>query len=129
MATTAAVPKSSKRQRTGGSSSSKVFLVIHDREPQDSGSDYHYSSFLHNRQDTDVLSVHRSYDGAARAAREYVLCNWGEFEDLPDADDEDGVNEYFDGYKWTGEGFYRDERCDANEPNDRVHIVEKTLFQ
>jgi hypothetical protein len=130
----AAVPgSSSKRQRTGndGSSTDKVFLVIHDREPQDSGSDYNHSNFLHNRQDTEVVSVHKSRELAVRAAQEYVLDNFdGEIDQLGiDADDEDEVNEHFDGYDWQGEGFYRREECDANDPNDRVHIIEMALSE
>ena len=128
-----AVPgNNSKRQRTDnhGSSKERVFLVIHDREPQDSGSDYRYSSTLPNRQDTEVLSVHKSYEKAARAAQEYVLDTFDGAEELEcDLDDDEEVNAFFDGYDWKGEGFYRAEQCDANDPNDRVHIVEMTISE
>ena len=120
---------SSKRQRTddGHAQPNEIFLVIHDKEPQDSGSDYAYSSFLPNRRDTEIVSAHKTLAGAKRGARKYVLDNFESDLGIRDLEDDDEVDGYFCGYDWKGKGFYREECCDANDCHDRVHVMEKRL--
>jgi hypothetical protein len=44
----------------------KVYIVVHDKEPQDSGSDVYRAGFLPARQDTTIVSVHYSYEVHSR---------------------------------------------------------------
>ena len=71
----ASAASSGKRPAPPSSGPGKVWLVVHDKEPQDSGSDYRYSSTLPQRQDTEIVSAHATYNGAARAAAAYCLDN------------------------------------------------------
>jgi hypothetical protein len=131
-----------QRQETNGSAlPTKVYIVIHDKEPQDSGSDYRHSMFLPSHQDTDIIGVFRNYKDAAYAAGEYVVENW-DVEDEDDDDDDDDGDEEESGDKngnnnklkpplsyidWMEDGWYREEDNDANECHDRVHIQEHVL--
>jgi hypothetical protein len=99
---------------------SQVYIVIHDKEPQDSGSDYNYSSFLPSRQDTQIIGVYFSYADAACSAAQYVVDEFGvDDEKDEDEDSDDGLMSSVD---WTKEGWFRREESDANECDDRVHI-------
>lgn len=106
-----------------------MWLVVHDKEPQDSGSDYRYSSTLPQRQDTEIVSAHATYNGAARAAAAYCLDNelLGACEDATEDDMED--DDFVLGFDWTGAGMYRPERewAGAGDNDDRVCVVEKEL--
>ena len=64
----------------------RVFLVVHDKEPQDSGSDFAHSQFLPSRQDTQIVGVYSSLAKATRAARHYVLENFFVEEEDEDED-------------------------------------------
>ncbi len=97
---------------------SNVYIVIHDKEPQDSGSDYHYSSTLPSRQDTKIIGVFYEYSSAALAAEDYVREEFCIDEDEEDDEDEGP----FSGIDWQGEGWFRPEEWDANECDVRVHI-------
>lgn len=111
-----------KRQKTSNSRPKVVYVVIHDKEPQDSGSDYRLSSFLPTRQDTEIVGIYYNYSDAARAAGEYVIglgfCDVDEDSNVDESDDE-GPLSYID---WRAEGWYRQEQCDGNECHDRIHI-------
>ncbi|KAL7497366.1 hypothetical protein ACHAWT_006378 [Skeletonema menzelii] len=98
---------------------SNVYIVIHDKEPQDSGSDYRYSSMLPSRQDTTIVGVFYEYSSATRAAEVYVRNQFCYDEDEEGSDEDEGP---FIGIDWQGEGWFRQEECDANECDDRVHI-------
>ena len=107
----------------------KIWLVIHDREPQDSGSDYNFSAGLPARQDTKVVSAHKTYNGAARAAAQYVLDN-ELISDETDATEDDMEDDAFVlAFDWMGEGVYRPERemAGPGDDDDRVTVMEKDL--
>lgn len=107
-----------KRKKTSSRPKS-VYVVIHDKEPQGSGSDYH-DRFLSDRQDTEIVGIYYKYSDAAKAAGEYVMEEFDLDED-PDEDesDDEGPLSHID---WEDEGWFREEESDANECNDRVHI-------
>ena len=46
---------------------SRVFVVIHDKEPPDTG-DSRYSEFLPSRQDTEIVGIFYDYKKAAKNA-------------------------------------------------------------
>lgn len=105
----------SKEDRLGSASAKFVFILVHDKEPQDSGSDYNYSSSLPATQDSVIVGVYSTQERAEKKARDYTKENF----DIYDHD--------LYGIQWQGEGWYRPEDCDANECNDRVHIIRKKL--
>jgi hypothetical protein len=107
-----------QRQRTTRPLPSSVYVVIHDKEPQDSGSDYRRSAFLPSRQDTKIVGIFYDYSSAARAAADYVVDEFCLDYDEDESDDGDRLGHI----DWMDEGWYREEECDANECNDRVHI-------
>ena len=108
----------------------RVFLVVHDKEPQDSGSDFAHSQLLPSRQDTQIVGVYSSLAKATRSARHYVLENslWNFFVEEEDEDDEHrpprpiasaediGLRDV----DWEGEGWYREAQESRND--DRVTI-------
>lgn len=49
-----------------------MYVLIHEMEPSDSGSDFHRASFLPNRFDIDIVGVYSSKQNASRAAVKYV---------------------------------------------------------
>jgi hypothetical protein len=104
---------------------SQVFIVIHDKEPQDSGSDYNHSAFLPSRQDTKIVGVYYRYEDAACSAKDYVEGKFGIYDDEDEDDDSDSGP--LSNVDWTGEGWFRREESDANECNDRVHIREHAV--
>lgn len=67
-----------KQRKTGSfmSSATTVFIHIHDKEPQDSGSGFRFSAMLHARQDTEILAVYADEDRAMAAAEDYVFETW-----------------------------------------------------
>ena len=101
---------------------SAVYVVIHDKEPQDSGSDYNYSNFLPSRQDTTIIGVFYEYSSAARVAGEYVRDTWCDDDEESNEDDDEKSMAPLSHIDWQGEGWFRQETCDANECDDRVHI-------
>merc|ERR1712238_223007 len=103
---------------------SRVFLVIHDKEPPETG-DSRYSEFLPSRQDTEIVGIFYDYQKAAKNATNYVRSTW----DIWDDDDEDEDEELTPLHRvdWQGEGWYRPERSDVNECDDRVRIEEKSI--
>lgn len=114
---------SSQRRRTAAAARpNRVYIVIHDKEPQDSGSDYRYSAFLASRQDTIIVGVYYDYNNACHAAGDYVRETFDMYEDEDD-DDSDSEDQFSD-VDWEGDGWFRREECDANECDDRVHIQE-----
>ena len=93
-----------QRQRTE-SRPSNVYVVIHDKEPDDSGSDYNYSAHLPDRQDTTIVGIFYEYHSAARAAGEYVRDDLGEEEEEDEGDDDDAESRApFSDIDWRGEG-------------------------
>lgn len=55
----------------------RVYVLIHEMEPSDSGSDFRRASFLPSRFDTDIVGVYSSYRNAKKAAEKYVSTNLG----------------------------------------------------
>lgn len=89
---------------------SRVYVVIHDKEPQDSGSDYRYSAFLASRQDTEIVGVYYDFSNACRAAGDYVRKTFDVHR--------------LSGIDWEEDGWFRQEDYSANECHDRVHVQE-----
>eukprot|EP00961_Rhodomonas_salina_P055163 741063-Rhodomonas_salina.1 len=90
-----------------------VYLVIHDKEPQDSGSDYNYSSCLHSRQDSEVLYVCSTQKRAEMLAKAYVEANLFEKDGyLGEQDDVECVD-------WMLEGWFRRNFSDCSAGDDR----------
>ena len=113
-----------QRQRTESRPSS-VYVVIHDKEPDDSGSDYNYSAHLPDRQDTTIVGIFYEYHSAARAAGEYVrdeLCQGDEEEDDEGDDDDAESHAPFSYIDWRGEGWYQEECYESGGTHDRIHI-------
>jgi hypothetical protein len=104
---------------------SQVYIAIHDKEPQDYGSDYNYSSFLPSRQDTKIVGVYYSYENVVSSATEYAENEFGLGEEEDEDDDSDSGP--LGHIVWNGEGWFRREESDANECNDRVHIREHAV--
>ena len=129
-----------KRQKTEKNSNKikpkDVYLVIHDKEPQDSCSDYRHSSFLPGWCDTQIVGIYTSYQKAERAAQNYLIHH-----ELIDVDNDDASDAYdetnenherwrkkqFRKINWLSNGWYREEHYDVNEMNDRVHIQKKIV--
>ena len=86
-----------------------VYILIHDKEPQDSGSDYRLSQMTPARQDTEIIGVFSSYNKAERAAENYVRrkfsVSWDELDEIC----------------WDDEGWYRMAES-SWEGDDRVYI-------
>jgi hypothetical protein len=99
---------------------SLIHIVIHDKEPQDSGSDYNYSAFLPSRQDTKIVGVYYSYADAVLSARDYVAAEY-DVDDQNDGDD-DSDSGPLSNVDWIGEGWFRQEDSDGNACDDRIHI-------
>ena len=114
-----------KRKKTSSRPKS-VYVIIHDKEPQDSGSDHHRSSFLPARQDTEIVGIYYDYTEAVSAAEEYVMEEFDVDEDSDDdGSDGEGPLSHID---WEEEGWLREEELDANECNDRVHIQKHDVY-
>lgn len=128
-------PQQGQRQRRRTSRPSRVFVVIHDKEPQDSGSDHNRSAFLPSRQDTVIVGIFYEYDSAARAAGEYVRDTFDIYEDEEEEGGDGGNDDDSDEESiaplshidWRSEGWFRQEESDANECDDRVHIMEERV--
>lgn len=94
----------------------RVYVLIHEMEPSDSGSDFRRASFLPIRFDTDIVGVFSSYQNAKRAAVKYVSSNLGV--DVEEID-------------WLGDGWQDLEA--GEEPSvigpsiGRVHVEEHEL--
>ena len=94
----------------------RIYILLHEMEPSDSGSDFRRASFLPNRFDTDIIGVYSSYHIAKRAAEKYVFSNFGS-----------NVEEI----DWLGDGWHDSEA--GGEPSvigpsiDRVHVEEHDL--
>ena len=86
-----------------GSLPTSVYVVIHDKEPYDSGSDYRYSAMLPARQDTDIIGIYYNYRRAAGTARDYILDMFGV--DVEDDNEQSGDDST--GFDWEGEGSVR----------------------
>lgn len=110
---------------------SKVFVVIHDKEPPDAGSDYRRGPVFISipaRQNTLIVGLYYDYADAARAAGQYVQ---GEFdvrywEKYIDDDEEDVFEAPLTRISWMHEGWRRQEIC-YDECSDRVHIQEHSV--
>ena len=115
-----------KRIRTGAGGvvivPSKVFIIIHDKEPQDSGSDHVYSAALPMREDTKIVGVYYEYADAARAAKDYVANEFG-----VNYDDENEFNAPLGEIDWREQGWFRQEMESSNDNDDRVHIQEHAV--
>ena len=97
-----------------------VFVVIHEREPSDSGSDFGRASMLPSRFDTEIIGLYSSFRKAKRAAETYLENVFGDL-------DEDKLS----GIDWLGDGWSDD--TDVGEggvigpSTDRIHIEEYAL--
>lgn len=87
-----------QRRRTGD----YVYMVIHDKIPQDSGSDFEYSNSLPETQDTQIVGIFTSMALAVAAAEAYVEEEFGEVDE-----------EECERGEWLKEGFFRTERAPA----------------
>jgi hypothetical protein len=101
---------------------SQVYIVIHDQEPQDSGSDKNCSCFVPSRQDTKIVGVFYSYADAAYCASEYVQDDLWAIDDGGEGEDDETDDFFLSNVDWTGIGYFRQEERFADERNDRVHI-------
>ena len=96
----------------------RVYILIHDMEPSDSGSDFRRASFLPNRFDTDIIGVYSSYQKAKRAAEKYMSTNLG-------------VDDFDEDIDWLGDGW--EDLGAVEEPSaigpsiGRVHVEEHEL--
>mmetsp|Transcript_5627 Transcript_5627/g.6538 ORF Transcript_5627/g.6538 Transcript_5627/m.6538 type:complete len:158 (+) Transcript_5627:81-554(+) len=104
---------------------SRVFVVIHDKEPPDTGGG-RYSTFLPSRVDTEIVGVFYDYKKATKNATNYVRSTWDIWDDDDDDDDDEEVTPLHC-VDWKGEGWYRPERSDVNECDDRVRIEEQSI--
>ena len=104
-----------KKQKTEKQRLRHVYVVIHDKEPQDSGSDYQRSAFLPSRCDTDIVGVFTSYAKAVNAAKDYLVendyvCDDDDYSDNDDESNDEGWRErLFRNIDWTGDGWFREE--------------------
>jgi len=87
-----------------------VYILIHEKTPQDSGSDYQFSASLPDREDTDIIGVFASLDGAIEEANDTIMSY---FE--ADGDDVD----------WTGEGFIHE----GDEHRDDHFFIKQMTVQ
>lgn len=85
---------------------------------------------------TDVIGNFSSFEKARSAAEGYVVDSSlyeleEEESDEGDETDESGESEKWrkelSGINWYTEGFYREEQCDDNIPDDRVHIKKRSF--
>jgi hypothetical protein len=111
------------------SSTSVVFVVIHDGEPQD-------SSMHHQTQDSKIIGVFTSKVKAIDAAFDYLeheMCFIEAGEGDDEYDDEGGYEEWreeaINSIDWFGNGFYRREEIEEHAPNDRIYVRRMRLDQ
>ena len=88
----------------------RVYILIHEKTPQDSGSDYQFSASLPDREDTDIIGVFASLDGAIEEANDTIMSYFEE-----DGDDVD----------WTGEGFIHE----GDEHRDDHFFIKQMTVQ
>lgn len=124
-------PPQKRRKSVYAARPSRVYVVIHDKEPQESGSDYVYNDMLPSKQDTKIVGIYYDYKDACEAAWEYVKCTFGIDDEDEDDDDSDSENQFSQagGIYWSDEGWVQEhdpdkchQRCD-----DRVHVQEHTV--
>ena len=96
-----------------------IFVVFHDQEPSDSGSDFRRASILPSRFDTEIIGIYSSYRKAKRAAETYLANVFGNL-------DEDTIS----GIDWLGDGWHDEHSGEGTElgPSaDRIHIEKYEL--
>ena len=101
-----------------------VYILVHDVELSDSGSDY-FRSDMHEAtpsRDTAIVSVHSSYEGAARAAAEFVCDEWPKSASLFEDD------ETFD-FDWIRKGFFVHEGDSHHDGCDERVWIQKHELQ
>ena len=120
-----------KKQKTD-TADKNVFLVIHDGEPQDTGSNHNYSDTLPNTQDTKIIGVFTSYSKAVLAAEDYAQSmDWLEEEEEEEEEevelDKEMWRQQLEDIDWCSDGFSRDDSSNCNTPDDRLHIMKREL--
>ena len=98
---------------------STVYLVIHDGEPQDSGSDYR--SMSPARQDTEIVGIFYGIGRAVRAAEVYVQDELGGRLDHSEVGVGScgGIREEGEPIDWEGDGWFH---SGGEFVADRVYI-------
>lgn len=97
----------------------KVFVVIHDQEPPG-----RYRSECMRKVNTEIVGIYYSYADACLAAGDYVLDK-----DMFDEDysSDDCADDPFENTDWSGEGWFRQNYCDASGSDDRIRVEEHSV--
>lgn len=98
-----------------------IFVVVHDQEPSDSGSDFRRASTLPSRFDTEIIGLYSSYRKAKRAAKKYLASEL----DVDEGDIEDDIDWLGDG--WCPSEDYGGEGSVIGPSTVRIHIEQFEL--
>ena len=113
-------PSSRHERRRAERRPDHVYVLIHDKEPQDSGSDYRRSFFIASKEETEIIGIYYSYDDACRAAEAYIRETFAtKYHAMEGADPENP----FEDIGWDDDGWFRYSEV-SYEGDDRVHIEE-----
>ena len=116
-------PSSKHDRRRAERRPDKVFVVIHDKEPQDSGSDYRKSFFIASKEDTEIVGIYYKYKDACRAAEEYIRETFPTKDHVMEGYDPENP---FEDIGWDDDGWLKYAEL-SYEGDDRVHVEEHSV--